>query len=157
MIDEYQDSNNKQDDIFKLLSRNCIRPETGTLRYGDNVFLVGDVKQSIYRFRLANPQNFVHAISSAGTETSVCRHIVLNRNFRSVPAVLDFVNFVCGSLMSDTCGDVAYTDAEALYPGTDITEILPEEQQKVTVAVLTPEDDADTDVQIAYVIGKIRK
>ena len=130
MIDEYQDSNNKQDDIFKLLSRNCIEPETGTLRYGDNVFLVGDVKQSIYRFRLANPQNFVHAISSAGTETSVCRHIVLNRNFRSVPAVLDFVNFVCGSLMSDTCGDVAYTDAEALYPGTDITEILPEEQQK---------------------------
>lgn len=157
MIDEYQDSNNKQDDIFKLLSRNCIEPETGTLRYGDNVFLVGDVKQSIYRFRLANPQNFVHAISSAGTETSVCRHIVLNRNFRSVPAVLDFVNFVCGSLMSDTCGDVAYTDAEALYPGTDITEILPEEQQKVTVAVLTPEDDADTDVQIAYVIGKIQE
>lgn len=157
MIDEYQDSNNKQDDIFKLLSRNCIEPETGTLRYGDNVFLVGDVKQSIYRFRLANPQNFVHAISSAGTETSVCRHIVLNRNFRSVPVVLDFVNFVCGSLMSDTCGDVAYTDAEALYPGTDITEILPEEQQKVTVAVLTPEDDADTDVQIAYVIGKIQE
>ena len=59
--------------------------------------------------------------------------------------------------MSDTCGDVAYTDAEALYPGTDITEILPEEQQKVTVAVLTPEDDADTDVQIAYVIGKIQE
>ncbi|MFR4392866.1 MAG: UvrD-helicase domain-containing protein [Ruminococcus callidus] len=89
MIDEYQDSNNKQDDIFKLLSRNCIEPQTGALRYGENVFLVGDVKQSIYRFRLANPQNFVHAISSAGTETSVCRHIVLNRNFRSVPAVLD--------------------------------------------------------------------
>ncbi|MFR4392867.1 MAG: hypothetical protein ACLT29_00500 [Ruminococcus callidus] len=40
--------------------------------------------------------------------------------------------------MSDTCGDVAYTDAEALYPGTDITEILPEEQQKVTVAVRRP-------------------
>ncbi|MFQ9093211.1 MAG: UvrD-helicase domain-containing protein [Ruminococcus sp.] len=56
MIDEYQDSNNKQDDIFKLLSRNCIEPETGTLRYGDNVFLVGDVKQSIYRFRLATPE-----------------------------------------------------------------------------------------------------
>ncbi len=157
MIDEYQDSNNKQDDIFKLLSRNCIVPETGELRYGDNVFLVGDVKQSIYRFRLANPQNFVHAITDAGSAESVCDHIVLNRNFRSVPAVLHFVNFICGSLMSAACGDVEYNEAESLRPGSAVAELLPPEQQKVTVAVLSPEEDAVEDIQAVYMIRKIQQ
>lgn len=155
MIDEYQDSNNKQDDIFKLLSRNCIEPQTGALRYGENVFLVGDVKQSIYRFRLANPQNFSDAIASAGKPDSVCNPIVLNQNFRSVPAILNFVNFVCGNLMTGSCGDVTYNEAEALYAGSAISEILPKEQQKVCVAVLEP--DKEYDVEMTYVVRKIRQ
>ena len=146
MIDEYQDSNNKQDDIFKLLSRNCIEPQTGALRYGENVFLVGDVKQSIYRFRLANPQNFSDAIASAGKPDSVCNPIVLNQNFRSVPAILNFVNFVCGNLMTRSCGDVTYNEAEALYAGSAISEILPKEQQKVCVAVLEPDNEYDAEM-----------
>ncbi len=156
MIDEYQDSNNKQDDIFKLLSRNCIDPHTHTLRYGDNVFLVGDVKQSIYRFRLANPQNFIGAIADAKTENSVCRHIVLNRNFRSVPSVLYFVNFVCGCLMSPSCGEVAYTQDEALQPGSSIGDMLDGKAQGVEIAVLQQESSA-SDVQISYLIGNIKK
>ena len=155
MIDEYQDSNNKQDDIFKLLSRNCIEPQTGALRYGENVFLVGDVKQSIYRFRLANPQNFSDAIASAGKPDSVCNPIVLNQNFRSVPAILNFVNFVCGNLMTGSCGDVTYNEAEALYAGSTISEILPKEQQKVCVAVLEP--DKEYDAEMTYVVRKIRQ
>ena len=78
MIDEYQDSNNKQDMIFRLLSRNYSVSESGEPMYGDNVFLVGDVKQSIYRFRLANPANFINTLQSsapfgAGSEQAVSR------------------------------------------------------------------------------------
>lgn len=155
MIDEYQDSNNKQDDIFKLLSHNCIDPKTGELQYGDNVFLVGDVKQSIYRFRLANPQNFVKAVRDASDGSGVCHHIALNRNFRSVPAILHFVNFLCGNLMSPSCGDIHYNESESLLPGTAISDVLPLEEQKVHVAVLheTPEKD----IQIQYVIRQIQR
>lgn len=149
MIDEYQDSNNKQDMIFKLLSHHCVDPETGSLCYGDNVFLVGDVKQSIYRFRLANPKNFVRAIHAAASENRVCRHIALNRNFRSTPSVLHFVNFVCGHLMSPSCGDVTYDDSEALDPGSSIGEILPKEQQAVHVAILHQQE--------LYIIRQIQK
>ncbi len=155
MIDEYQDSNNKQDDIFKLISRNCIDSKTGDLRYGENVFLVGDVKQAIYRFRLANPQNFVSAIHSSANSSSVCKHISLNRNFRSVPAILNFVNYTCGNLMSLDCGDVQYDEGEALQAGTAISAILPEEEQAVHVAVL--HENADGDVQQQYVIRQIQK
>lgn len=154
MVDEYQDSNNKQDCIFKLLSRNCVDPLTGDLRYGDNIFLVGDMKQSIYRFRLANPQNFMTAIKAAGEPRSVCQNITLNRNFRSVPAVLHFVNFVCGNLMSESCGDITYDENESLIPGAAISAILPEEEQNVEIAVLE-KTSAEQPVQITYVIRQI--
>ncbi len=147
MIDEYQDSNNKQDVIFRLLSHNCIDPETGALRYGDNVFLVGDVKQSIYRFRLANPQNFVQAIEATAQPKSLCHHITLNRNFRSTPAVLNFVNFVCGNLMSKDCGDIQYDESEALDPGSKLGDILPLKEQAVQVAVLSREN---TETEAGY-------
>ncbi len=156
MIDEYQDSNNKQDNIFKLLSRSCTDPQTGKLRYGDNIFLVGDVKQSIYRFRLANPQNFVAAIQAADNDNSVCRHITLNQNFRSVPAVLQFVNFICGNLMSSECGDVVYDETESLVPGLSIADALSEGEQFVEVAVLE-KDASEQPVQIQYVIRQIQR
>ena len=155
MIDEYQDSNNKQDSIFKLLSRHCTDPKTGKLCYGDNIFLVGDVKQSIYRFRLANPQNFITAIQEAGAENSLCQHIMLNRNFRSVPAVLNFVNFVCGNLMSADCGEVVYDKNESLIPGSDMTEILPEEDQAIEITILE-KNTSEHPVQIQYVIRQIQ-
>lgn len=154
MIDEYQDTNNKQDSIFKLLSRNCVDSKTGDLRYGDNVFLVGDVKQSIYRFRLANPQNFVHAINSSNDENSLCKHIALNRNFRSTPAVLSFVNFLCGNLMSASCGDVVYNEEEALQAGSDIGERLPQEEQAVHIAIL--DDENIEQAQVEYTIRQIQ-
>lgn len=51
----------------------------------------------------------------------MCNPIVLNQNFRSVPAILNFVNFVCGNLMTGSCGDVTYNEAEALYAGSAIS------------------------------------
>ena len=65
MIDEYQDSNNKQDLIFKLISKNYQSNDNMLPMYGSNAFLVGDVKQSIYKFRLANPQNFINTIKNS--------------------------------------------------------------------------------------------
>ncbi len=120
MVDEYQDCNNKQDCMFKLLSKECTSTENG-LYYGSNAFLVGDVKQSIYSFRQANPHNFMQALADStplaecsGSETA---RIYLNQNFRSSEGVIDFVNGICSMLMTMECGEVVYDENEYLYFG----------------------------------------
>lgn len=121
MIDEYQDSNNKQDLIFKLISRNYRHTPEGEPMYGNNVFLVGDVKQSIYGFRLANPRNFINTlnVSEAYDAGSSCpnKSVVLNKNFRSSQGVIDFVNYVFCQIMSEKCGGIDYNEDEMLYFG----------------------------------------
>ena len=123
MIDEYQDSNNKQDLIFKLISKDYKLSENGEPLYGDNVFLVGDVKQSIYRFRLANPRNFITTLKGADRYSADCdsknQFITLNKNFRSSPQVIDFVNYVFSQIMSENCGDIDYNSDEMLYFGAE--------------------------------------
>jgi len=121
MIDEYQDSNNKEDLIFKLLTKNFRYSDSGKPMYGYNAFLVGDVKQSIYRFRLANPKNFIETMKSSEPyeSDSKNRYILLNKNFRSSPEVIDFVNYVFGEIMSPDCGDIDYNDDEKLYFGAE--------------------------------------
>ena len=117
MVDEYQDSNNKQDCLFKLLSRDAVIDEKG-LHYGTNAFLVGDVKQSIYSFRKANPENFRRAIQdSKPLETApedVLSLIYLNHNFRSSEGVLTFINALFESMMTKECGEVDYNQNEQL-------------------------------------------
>ncbi|MDE7139108.1 MAG: UvrD-helicase domain-containing protein, partial [Ruminococcus sp.] len=123
MIDEYQDSNNKQDLIFKLMSKNYRVNENGEEMYGDNVFLVGDIKQSIYRFRLANPKNFINTLKNSvdysADGDSKNKRIFLNKNFRSSPEVINFANYIFGNIMSERCGDVDYSDDEKLYFGAE--------------------------------------
>lgn len=120
MIDEFQDSNNRQDLIFKLLSQN------GSIdHYGDNLFFVGDVKQSIYRFRLANPDNFINAINSAVPYSEKVKqnaYIRLNRNFRSSGEVVSFVNYIFKHIMSKECGDIDYSYDEHLIQGASFCE-----------------------------------
>lgn len=119
MIDEFQDANDNQDLIFKMLSKNGTAERGGT-----NLFTVGDIKQSIYRFRLANPQLFKNALNIAevynkdgGYAPNV--KILLNKNFRSSKEVIGFVNFVFKNLMSVSVGDVDYTSDEELVYGAD--------------------------------------
>lgn len=121
MIDEYQDSNNKEDLIFKLLTKNFKHDDNGAPMYGDNAFLVGDVKQSIYRFRLSNPRNFISVMKSSDPyeSDSKNRYILLNKNFRSSTQVIDFINYVFGNIMSEKCGEIDYNDDEKLYFGAD--------------------------------------
>lgn len=110
MIDEYQDSNMVQEMILAAVS--------GESTKENNRFMVGDVKQSIYRFRLAMPQLFNEKYQKYSTnEGEKCRKIILAKNFRSRKNVLDGINFLFRQLMSLEFGDVDYNEEVALYPG----------------------------------------
>lgn len=109
MIDEYQDSNQVQEEILRAISRT----EEGT----HNMFMVGDVKQSIYRFRLARPELFMEKYASFTLEDSLQQRIDLHQNFRSRPEVIDFCNDIFYKIMSPDLGRVAYDTDAALYCG----------------------------------------
>src|SRR5699024_8499483 len=108
MIDEYQDINRVQEAIISLLKR-------GEEKDG-NLFMVGDVKQSIYKFRQADPSLF---IEKAGrfSEPGSGRVIHLNHNFRSKGGVLDLTNHVFERIMDETVGEIDYGDAQKLVQG----------------------------------------
>lgn len=118
MIDEYQDVNPLQDLIFKFLSKGGTEEKNG-----ENLFVVGDVKQSIYRFRQAAPEIFIQTLQSARPcaaqqkDSSSNQYILLNRNFRSSSAVVDFVNSFFRRMMSVPVGEIDYTEQEELIQG----------------------------------------
>lgn len=107
MIDEYQDSNLVQEIMLAAVS--------DPARH--NRFMVGDVKQSIYRFRLARPEIFMEKFESYRKEEGVNRRIDLHKNFRSRHQVLDSVNLIFRQIMTKTLGGVEYDDDAALYAG----------------------------------------
>lgn len=116
LIDEYQDSNNVQETIISMVSRKDLD--------NPNVFMVGDVKQSIYRFRQAKPELFLEKYNSYSEEDNKKnRKIMLYKNFRSREEVIKGVNFIFKSLMSKTVGELDYTDKEALNLGASYDEI----------------------------------
>ena len=104
LVDEFQDINPLQATILALVSRSS---ETGA--YG-NLFTVGDVKQSIYRFRLAEPNMFLARSQSLADDPSRGERIDLQRNYRSTPTILDGVNMLFGAMMSTACGGIDYDD-----------------------------------------------
>ncbi len=110
MVDEYQDSNAVQDAIFEALTRKR-----------QNCFMVGDVKQSIYQFRLADPGIFLEKYNTyVSAETAIPgqgRKVLLSHNFRSSRAVIDAVNDVFGDCMSQPVGGLSYGEDEALREG----------------------------------------
>ncbi|MGN1102193.1 MAG: 3'-5' exonuclease, partial [Huintestinicola sp.] len=121
MIDEFQDANDTQNLIFRLLSHNGTAESNG-----DNLFEVGDVKQSIYRFRLANPKIFTDALTAAEPYskdyTGKNAYVLLNKNFRSSSDVVEFVNDTFSCLMSKRNGGTDYTSAEQLELGAEYPE-----------------------------------
>ena len=111
LIDEYQDSNLVQETLLQSVSR---------LRHGKyNIFMVGDVKQSIYRFRLARPELFMEKYETYTSQESERQKIDLHKNFRSRPEVLSGVNYIFEQIMGKELGDVEYDEAAALYPGAN--------------------------------------
>lgn len=106
MIDEYQDTNGVQELITALVSD------------GHNRFMVGDIKQSIYRFRQADPTIFLEKYREfSKDEDAPSRRIDLNRNFRSDKAILSSINFIFRQIMTAKSLELDYGDAEALYAG----------------------------------------
>ncbi len=112
MVDEYQDTNEVQNCIFEALSAER-----------HNLFAVGDMKQSIYRFRLADPSIFLEKyrrfVPAAEAERGEGRKILLSRNFRSRPEVLAAANFLFQNLFSEEVGELTYGEEERLYPGAE--------------------------------------
>ena len=111
MIDEYQDSNYVQETLLTAVS--------GVKNGNENLFMVGDVKQSIYRFRLARPELFMDKYHRFSTEESSRQRIDLHRNFRSRREVVEAVNDIFYPLMEKDLGNVAYDAEAALYAGAE--------------------------------------
>lgn len=114
MIDEYQDSNQVQEDIMTAISR-CADGQ-------NNMFMVGDVKQSIYRFRQAKPELFMTKYNSFELKESKNQRIDLHKNFRSRKEVIDFCNDIFYKIMAPDLGKVSYDEDSALYCGAQFEE-----------------------------------
>lgn len=137
LIDEYQDVNDLQDLFFSAISR-------------DNCFCVGDVKQSIYRFRHANPKNFVK-------KRGDFRNIPLNMNFRSRSGVLFFSNFIFSQLFSPKIGDTAYDDNEKLNPGAVYPDIDEPDVEVKYLSYLKNSEEENSAVQARAVAHEIKR
>lgn len=109
IIDEYQDSNYIQEAILTSISRESIGEH--------NMFMVGDVKQSIYSFRQACPEIFMEKYKAFQERPQGCSVIELHKNFRSRPQVLELTNDICYSLMKEDLGHITYSKETALYAG----------------------------------------
>ena len=114
MIDEYQDSNL----IQELLLTSVSRMDEGV----NNMFMVGDVKQSIYRFRLSRPELFMEKYDAYSLEDGLKQRIDLHKNFRSRSEVLDSVNYLFYQLMGKQIGGIGYNEDTALYPGASFPD-----------------------------------
>ena len=135
LIDEYQDVNDLQECFFSAISKN-------------NCFAVGDVKQSIYMFRQANPDNFI-------AKEGLFPVIYLNKNFRSRKGVLDFCNFVFENLFSARAGGMEYGENEALYYGAEYPE---KDGADVELHFLKDEDDEENvETQARFTARRIKQ
>ena len=105
LMDEYQDTNDLQEAIFSMLSN------------GSNRFIVGDMKQSIYRFRQSDPLIFLEKDMLYKSDPSAGTRIVLSKNFRSRQNVLDSINYVFEQIMTRGAGEIDYDNDQALYYG----------------------------------------
>ena len=114
LVDEYQDSNAVQEAIIDLVSR----------KYSNdpNVFIVGDVKQSIYRFRQAKPELFLEKYNTYSKKQGKNIKIQLYKNFRSRDEVIKGVNYIFKEIMSRVVGELEYTDEEALNLGASYSK-----------------------------------
>ncbi len=151
MVDEYQDTNEVQDLIFSAVSNE-----------GRNCFFVGDGKQSIYRFRMADPSIFLEKYLTyadvAQAEAGQPVKILLSENFRSAPEILDAANSVFYAVMSRETGGLDYGPAEALIPG--VQRARQTEPVVELHGIQTGEPETETapvkgDTEAAFVAGRI--
>ncbi|UQS87194.1 helicase-exonuclease AddAB subunit AddA [Nicoliella spurrieriana] len=137
MVDEYQDNNRLQDAILTTIARRD--EDTGET---NNMFMVGDVKQSIYRFRLAAPEMFLERMKKYQVIDNDDQTILLKENFRSMANVDHFVNLIFNQVMSNQVGKIEYQGANNLVAGANY---YPNElESKVTVMLYRNQDVTDS-------------
>lgn len=141
LIDEFQDTNLVQNIIFSSLSKN-----------DTNLFIVGDVKQSIYGFRSARPDLLIKEKKDAYGD-KFPKLINLSKNFRSRQEVLNFSNYLFSKIMSDTYGDINYDESEVLNLGASY---LPSNENDVELHLLT-NSNVDNDEEIEEDISNYEK
>ncbi len=153
MVDEYQDTNEVQNCIFRAVSRQ-----------GENIFAVGDVKQSIYRFRLAEPGIFLEKyrtyLDAEDAAPGQPRRRVLSRNFRSRREVLDAANFVFAAIMSREMGELDYTEEQYLHFGAAYYPDAPERETEFHYLSVedTPEQRFDrAEAEARFTARRIRQ
>ena len=144
LIDEYQDSNLVQETILKTISREHL----GIC----NRFMVGDVKQSIYKFRLAMPEIFLEKYKSYSTHDqdadghiNMNQRIDLDKNFRSRNVVLNFVNTIFEQIMIEPVGGILYDDAASLKYGELFEELIEKKKDEETSDNDSKEQPSDND------------
>lgn len=114
LIDEYQDSNYVQETLLNSISKE---------KFGQpNVFMVGDVKQSIYKFRMAKPELFIDKYDAYSSKDSDYQRIDLCQNFRSRQCVIDGINEIFRKIMTRKFGNIEYDDKASLYNGASYLE-----------------------------------
>ena len=149
LIDEYQDTNKAQDMLFTAISRN-------------NLFRVGDVKQSIYSFRQAMPGIFI-ALKNAykpydREDKAFPAKILLGNNFRSRKGVTDIINFVFSQLMSSESGDIEYNNEEELVPLAAYSEKTEAATELHFIDTTDNPDEIDNDtIQAVYIADRINE
>lgn len=146
LVDEYQDINKAQDMLFTALSKD-----------GNNLFMVGDVKQSIYRFRQAMPEIFLNRRDSLPLyiNENYPARIILGSNFRSRKGITGAANFIFGQLMSKAAGELDYNREEALVPAADYPEgSAPDTEIHILDATDGFEDGCDS-AEAGYIAGLI--
>ena len=143
IIDEYQDSNLVQETILRAISKeNQGQP---------NIFMVGDVKQSIYKFRLARPELFMdkyQRYEMLPTDSNYIK-IMLDRNFRSRDCILDSVNEIFYKIMQKELGNIEYDEANALHLGADYPN-PPETQNQKTELILYHQESDGQNEKMTY-------
>ena len=134
-IDEYQDSNLVQEYILKAVSRN------------NNIFMVGDVKQSIYKFRQAMPELFLDKYNTYKNKETKTKDdnlkIQLFKNFRSRENVLDFTNLIFQDIMSNILGDIEYNQDEYLNLGANYSDIGQNLDTEINIIDLKEQDEIE--------------
>ena len=153
MIDEYQDSNLIQETILTSIS---------TVWEGKyNIFMVGDVKQSIYRFRLSRPELFMEKFDTYSLEDGEKQRIDLHKNFRSRREVLESANYLFRQLMTRSLGGISYDDKAALYAGADYPAYPVSGAEQMKTEVLLIDGDAEElterEVEARAIAGRIRE
>ena len=138
-IDEYQDSNLVQEYILTSISR------------GNNIFMVGDVKQSIYKFRQARPDLFLdkyrrYKLKKQKTKEEDLK-IQLFKNFRSRKEVLDFSNFIFSNIMSEELGELNYTEEEYLNLGANYIETGADLKTEIDVIQIEPKEEENENIE----------